>query len=149
MLDALAAEMLGVYRGHRLVRTSSVRIETLSLDQAYDVQARVVGARVAAGERVVGRKVGCTSPAVQAQFGLAQPVTAQLLAPHVHPSGSRLEAIPHCAVEPELVLTVAQDIHSEDVSDDELLAAIGSVAAGGRGGPHPVPPRGAAAPGAD
>ena len=41
---------------------------SLSLHDAYEVQARVVAKRVAAGERQVGWKVGATSFAILEQF---------------------------------------------------------------------------------
>src|SRR4051812_36485122 len=102
--------MLDLYRSPRPVAANGTPLPPLTLDDAYAVQARVIRARVATGERVAGRKVGCTSPAVQQQFGLGQPVTGHVMAPHVHASGVELPVIPHCAVEPELVLTLARDV---------------------------------------
>ncbi|MCL6289148.1 MULTISPECIES: 2-keto-4-pentenoate hydratase [Streptomyces] len=40
---------------------------------AYEVQQRITCRRLAGGARVVGRKIGLTSPAVQRQMGVAQP----------------------------------------------------------------------------
>lgn len=40
---------------------------------AYEVQAELTARRISAGARVVGRKIGLTSPAVQAQLGVDQP----------------------------------------------------------------------------
>jgi 2-keto-4-pentenoate hydratase len=43
------------------------------VDLAYAVQQRQTDARVAGGARIVGRKIGLTSPAVQRQLGVDRP----------------------------------------------------------------------------
>lgn len=43
------------------------------VDLAYAVQQRLTQGRLAAGSRVVGRKIGLTSPAVQRQLGVDRP----------------------------------------------------------------------------
>lgn len=43
------------------------------VDAAYAVQERLTAARLAAGATIVGRKIGLTSKAVQAQIGVDQP----------------------------------------------------------------------------
>ncbi|MGN6161812.1 MAG: 2-keto-4-pentenoate hydratase [Marmoricola sp.] len=48
-------------------------IGTDDLDAAYSVQQGLVQARLAGGARVVGRKIGATSEAVQNQLGVDQP----------------------------------------------------------------------------
>ena len=131
-LDALAEEMLGVFREHQLIRRTDVELASLSLDQAYAVQARVIAARRATGEGPVGWKVGCTSRAIQEQFGLTEPVRARLMQPHVHPSGITLMADDFlgCAVEPELVLHIGHDIDPTDLSDEALASSISGVSGG-------------------
>lgn len=48
-------------------------------DAAYAVQSLGIARRVADGRRIVGRKIGLTSPAVQAQFGVYSPDYGVLL----------------------------------------------------------------------
>ncbi|TCO61134.1 gluconokinase, GntK/IdnK-type [Actinocrispum wychmicini] len=57
------------------VPTSPVRdlLGRTDIALAYEVQNVLTAERLAAGARVVGRKIGLTSPAVQAQLGVDQP----------------------------------------------------------------------------
>lgn len=47
--------------------------DLVSIDHAYAVQRLVVDALVRLGDRVIGRKIGLTSTAMQAQLGVDQP----------------------------------------------------------------------------
>lgn len=131
-LDSLAAEMLGVLRHHELVRRTDVAIASLSLEEAYEVQRRVIAVRTESGEHPVGWKVGCTSRAIQHQFELREPVRARLMHPHIYPCGARLVAEDYlgCAVEPEFVFRIAATIEPDEVSDEQLIRAIGTISAG-------------------
>ncbi|ETT25654.1 2-keto-4-pentenoate hydratase [Rhodococcus aetherivorans] len=48
-------------------------IGSSDIERAYAVQTKLNAARTAAGARVVGRKIGLTSPAVQRQLGVDRP----------------------------------------------------------------------------
>src|ERR1700723_2435729 len=105
-VSEFAQEMLEVFRSHRLVRRTEASIGELTLEEAYRVQDRVIAARVQDGEQVVGWKIGCTSRAIQQQFGLGQPISGRVLAPHFYHDGETvaLSNYVDCAVEPEMVL---------------------------------------------
>jgi 2-keto-4-pentenoate hydratase len=47
-------------------------------EQAYALQAEVARLRERRGERLIGYKVGCTSPAVQRQLGIGAPIFARV-----------------------------------------------------------------------
>ncbi len=71
--------------------------DRLDLAQAYQVQLGLIDRRCAEGARHVGWKVGLTSPAIQRQFGFAEPVFGCLLADgrkasgHVFGAGELIE----------------------------------------------------------
>jgi len=64
-----------------LVACAPVRamLGTADIGAAYRVQEELIARRVAAGARIVGRKIGLTSPAVQRQLGVDQPDFGVLL----------------------------------------------------------------------
>jgi 2-keto-4-pentenoate hydratase len=89
---ALAAKRL-IAAGRSGVATGPVRdvLGVADLGLAYDVQRVVSAARVAEGGRVVGRKVGLTSPVVQRQFGVDQPDFGVLFEDMLVPSGGEVD----------------------------------------------------------
>lgn len=107
-------------------------ISSLSISEAYEVQGLVAERRVKAGERVVGYKVGCTSTAIQTQFGLNEPICGRLFIPHVQDEGLGLDwsSYANCAIEPEMVLKIGRDISRGDLPDKELLDCIEYVSPG-------------------
>ena len=72
-LDRAASRLLDA--AHRRVPCAPVRdlIGRADLASAYAVQRRLTQARLDAGATIVGRKIGLTSPAVQAQLGVDRP----------------------------------------------------------------------------
>src|SRR5215510_14009998 len=130
-VDAFSREILGIFRNHQLVRHTTSAITSLSLQEAYEVQDRCIAARVTNGESTVGWKIGCTSKAIQQQFGLTQPICGRILRPHTHDDGAAfsLAEFIDCAVEPEMVFHIGSDL-SEAMSIEDLKTRIAAVSAG-------------------
>lgn len=96
-------------------------IGTDDLDAAYAVQQGLVQARIAAGARVVGRKIGATSAAVQRQLGVDQPDFGYLL-DEMDVSAHRpisMRTLVQPRVEAEVAFVLARDVapeHEEDIT---------------------------------
>ena len=131
-LDDFVDECLGFSRTKRFERKSRLPISTLTLDQAYEVQSRLVGCHVQQGKTICGHKVGCTSQPIREQFGLTEPVMARLLQPDVYFGNKRLswEDYAGCAVEAELVFGIGRDVTTPFRDREEARASIEFVSAG-------------------
>lgn len=90
------------------------------LAAAYAVQARNIESRLAAGARVLGRKIGLTSPAVQAQLGVRQPDFGWLL-DDMDVTGEA-EVPSHRLLQPKAEAEIAF-VLAEDLADGPLDAA--------------------------
>ncbi|NHC23384.1 2-keto-4-pentenoate hydratase [Nocardioides sp. IC4_145] len=98
---------------------------------AYAVQQRVVAARVADGARVVGRKIGLTSAAVQAQLGVDQPDFGVLLDDMAYADGDTVPtaSVLQPRVEAEVAFVLAADLADGPLDREQVRGAIGSAVA--------------------
>jgi 2-keto-4-pentenoate hydratase len=117
------------------VPTAPVRDVLGSTDVAlaYQVQNALTAARKAAGARVVGRKVGLTSPAVQLQLGVDQPDFGVLFDDMLVPSGAEVESgrliAPKAEAEIAFVLSADMDGFAAGLSPDTPISAADRSAA--------------------
>jgi len=88
----LAREQLRDYDAHRPGSIFERDGMHLTITEAYALQFEVARLRQARGERVVGYKVGCASPTMQAQLGISEPVFGHIFETELHTSGVTLMA---------------------------------------------------------
>jgi len=100
----------------------------LGLHDAYAMQSEICRLRELRGDGLVGYKVGCTSPTIQRQLKINQPVFGRLFRTDSWESGMVLPSTQFSrpAVEGELAVRLAHDI-KVDASDEEIFAALDSV----------------------
>ncbi len=103
--------------------------------QAYAVQQRWHALRLGAGEQRVGRKIGLTSAAMQAQLGVSEPDYGSLWASrHVPQAGGRAEVAFDVFLQPrvegELVFLLGRPLRGPHVSVQDVLAATEAVTCG-------------------
>lgn len=93
---------------------------------AYAVQEEVTKAGLARGRRLVGRKIGLTSAAVQAQMGVNQPDYGMLFADMEYADGETLPAglLIQPKVEAEIAFVLGRDLPGADATISELVRAI-------------------------
>lgn len=92
---------------------------------AYAVQQRNVDARLANGERVVGRKIGLTSLAVQQQLGVDQPDFGALFASMAYGDAQPmpLSTLIQPKVEAEIALVLERDLLQETHTFADIIGA--------------------------
>lgn len=101
----------------------------LTVDDAYAVQRVNIDRRLAAGERIVGRKIGLTSRAMQEQLGVDSPDFGIVTDAMVVADGAVLDLSQLIAprVEAELAFRIGRDLPPSPTRD-ELVAALDGVA---------------------
>lgn len=104
--------------------------QSLTMDEAYQVQLAMLARHIASGEKQAGWKIGITSAAARSMIGLAAPVFGYLLAGRHFSSGG---SVPHArirdpAIEPELCMTIGQALRGPQVTPREARQAVAAVA---------------------
>lgn len=88
----------------------------LDVAEAYELQSAVAQLRCDRGERVIGYKVGCTSPTIREQLGIDHCVIGQLFDSEQYDSGSKLsrERFANLAIEGELAVELSREPTEQD-----------------------------------
>ncbi|MEU3225643.1 2-keto-4-pentenoate hydratase [Streptomyces sp. NPDC006976] len=95
------------------------------VEAAYAVQSLHVERSLADGRRLVGRKIGLTSPAVQRQLGVGRPDFGALFADMAVPEGQPIAPgrLLQPKVEAEVALVLGTDLPHHDPTVADLLRA--------------------------
>ena len=101
-----------------------------NVDAAYQVQAELTRRRLAAGSRLVGRKIGLTSVAVQQQLGVSEPDFGALFSDMEAEHGGQIETgrLIQPRIEAEIALVLDRDLERADTTMAELMRAVAFVA---------------------
>jgi 2-oxopent-4-enoate/cis-2-oxohex-4-enoate hydratase len=71
--DRLADELYGALRSGVTIPLISKRHPDVTVDEAYRVSLSVLNRRLADGEKLIGKKIGLTSQAMQQMLGISEP----------------------------------------------------------------------------
>lgn len=132
VVNALAARLREAEASRATIAPVRGEIATDDLATAYAVQQANVDRRVANGERIVGRKIGLTSLAVQTQLGVDQPDFGALFASMARGDGEPipLPQLIQPKVEAEIALVLERDLtHEQHTFADIVRATACALAA--------------------
>jgi 2-keto-4-pentenoate hydratase len=125
-LDSVAAELLAAYGAGRPMLDPLTSIcDGLTVDDAYAIQQAQVRARLAAGETIIGFKVGLTSAAMQEQMGVFEPDFGHLLSNMLYPADALIDSavFRQPRAEPEVALVLGRDLPGPGLSVADVISA--------------------------
>ena len=128
-LEAAASVIAESRRLARPCCPISERFEITSVEDAYAIQEINTQRSLAAGARLVGRKIGLTSTAVQQQLGVDQPDFGMLFAHMEEVDGASIDSSELIApkAEGEIAFVLAKDLNQEALTTAEFLRAVDYV----------------------
>lgn len=124
---AVAAELLrNAYNFQRPCAPVRDLLPAGDVEAAYDVQETNTQLWIAEGRRLVGRKIGLTSVAVQKQLGVDQPDFGMLFADMAAGDGEPIPvgAVLQPKVEAEIAFVIDRDLRLEQPTVEELVRSI-------------------------
>lgn len=120
-----AEALLQAEKTRKIIPQLSHSYPAMTLEDAYDVQRRWAAARIAAGTRLVGRKIGLTSRAMQMASKMTEPDYGVILDDMLFRDGARIAASTFIKprLETELAFIMGTDLKGAGCQVHDVLRA--------------------------
>lgn len=131
IIERLGDELYEALVAGRTVPNLRDRNSGMDIVDGYRVQERMIARRVAAGETIVGKKIGVTSKVVQNAIGVFEPDFGQLTSAMVVADGDTIDlnSLIQPQAEGEIAFVLKQDLIGPGISATDVLRATDYVAA--------------------
>ena len=130
-LHALADELYDALRQRTTLAPLTTREPSITVDDAYRISSRLLERRVADGERVIGKKIGVTSKAVQQMLNVHQPDFGFLTDRMQVADGATVSLARAGLIQPraegEIAFVLKKDLSGPGVTREDVLAATDHV----------------------
>ena len=122
-------ELYQALQSRQPVAPLTEREPAITLDDAYQIQLRMIQRRLDAGETVVGKKIGVTSQVVMDMLGVNQPDFGHLLSGMVFNEGEpvRVSSLIAPRAEAEVAFILGRDLTGPGVTAADVLRATDCV----------------------
>ena len=131
LITSLGDELCTALAECRVVEPLTSRHPGLTIDDAYAIQQHLMARRLAAGEKIIGKKIGVTSQAVMDMLGVQQPDFGILTDAMQYRDGAEIPARLLCQpkAEGEIAFRLKHDLSGPGVTASDVLGATDSVIA--------------------
>ncbi|MGH8830807.1 MAG: fumarylacetoacetate hydrolase family protein [Polaromonas sp.] len=132
LITALGDELFDALRQRRTLAPLTERHADITIDDAYRISLRLLERREAAGERLIGKKIGVTSKPVQDMLGVFQPDFGFLTDAMQFADGATVSLKQAGLIQPraegEIAFMLKSDLQGPGVTREDVLAATEWVA---------------------
>lgn len=128
-IEQYGDELYDCWRTRRTVAPLREREPDIAIGDAYRIQERFVARRVAAGETIVGKKIGATSKPVQDFLGVYQPDFGMLTSGMVYQEGDTIDlgTMIQPKAEAELAFVLKADLKGPGITAMDVIRATDYV----------------------
>lgn len=130
-IRTLGDELFVALRAREVLAPLTSREAGITIDDAYQISLRFLERRTAEGERIVGKKIGVTSKAVQDMLGVHQPDFGFLLNSMHVANGASVSLEKAKLIQPraegEIAFVLKKDLKGPGVTEEQVLDATDYV----------------------
>lgn len=129
-IEALGDELYQALTARKVLEPLTARVPDITIDDAYQVSLTMVNKRLAAGEKLVGKKVGVTSIPVQKMLNVHQPDFGYLTDKMQYQNGETMPVsreLIQPRAEGEIAFILARELRGPGVTAEDVLAATKAV----------------------
>lgn len=121
----LASELIEAEHSKIPVVPLTQRFPDITLSDAYYIQLQYVEQKIEGGARVVGKKIGATSKAIQSMFGVEQPDYGHLFDTMMYMDGDKvpLQKLVQPKVECEIAFVLKKDLIGPNITPLDVIEA--------------------------
>jgi 2-oxopent-4-enoate/cis-2-oxohex-4-enoate hydratase len=126
----LGDELYRAMVSREVVKPLTERVAGLTIEDAYHVSRQMLSRRLDAGERVIGKKIGVTSPAVQNMLGVHQPDFGWLTDTMRFADGDEMpvsKELIQPRAEGELAFVLRDGLMGPNITANDVIAATEAV----------------------
>ena len=131
LINQLGDELYTALTTGEVLAPLTERHPDITIEDAYHIQQRMLARRLAAGETVIGKKIGVTSKAVMTMLGVHQPDFGWLTDGMVFNEGESIpmETLIQPKAEGEIAFVLKSDLQGPGVTAADVLRATEGVMA--------------------
>ena len=124
-MESISRDLYSAERDRRTLRPLTDTYPEIDIDTAYKIQLGLMQLKDADGRKIVGKKIGLTSKAMQKMLNVDQPDYGHILETMVLDSGARvaMSELIQPKVEPEIAFVLDRDLRGPGVTSVQVLAA--------------------------
>jgi 2-keto-4-pentenoate hydratase len=134
-IESIATRLDTAWRTHTPIPPITETEGVTDVKTAYAIQAQWTNMRLERGERIVGRKIGLTSKAIQQQLGVNEPDYGTLWQSSFYPAKNGRVSIPardflQPRIEGEVAFLIGKPLREAEITPEQILAATEACAMG-------------------
>jgi 2-oxopent-4-enoate/cis-2-oxohex-4-enoate hydratase len=125
-------ELYAALRAREVVAPLTARVDDITIDDAYWISRRILDRRLLDGERIVGKKIGVTSKAVQSMLDVHQPDFGYLTDAMQFENGARMpisQKLIQPRAEGEIAFRLKRALRGPGITPSDVVAATDHVMA--------------------